>query len=361
VKGLGVVPFRVACLANNHSYDYGQEGLESTLKLLQKTGIAPIGAGLTPEQARSAFITTTIDGKRLAIINVSEGEEGAWYHRQSGVAPFDLPDIAQQIATLRKTNDILIVVAHAGREYIPIPPPYIHSAYRLLVEMGADAVIAHHPHVPQGIEIYRGKLIAYSLGNFAFWDPDGHPWQRIGYLLRVNFTGHELQSASLIPYAIHPQGLLLLRDQEKERFLRDLESHSAVLTQTDLVNTIWEVFADHWVQHSMNADLLQVAALLLSEANLLRATRLGFAAHQGIRGKLLRRFWLWIENNIANALPNARLRDKGAAILRNRFDTPAHRELYLTTLRRVLHNEVGNSPDWAVEFMARWYNALPHS
>ena len=85
-----------------------------------------------------------------------------------------------------RSGDFVLVIAHCGLEYIPFPPTYVTAAFRSMVEAGADCVIGHHPHVPQGIEWYQGRPIAYSLGNFVFYQhtdlvlPEGgilHPSQ----------------------------------------------------------------------------------------------------------------------------------------------------------------------------------------
>ena len=62
----------------------------------------------------------------------------------------------------------MLVIFHGGREYAPCPPPYVVNALRRFARAGACAVVAHHPHVPQGIEIVEGVPIAYSQGNFVF-------------------------------------------------------------------------------------------------------------------------------------------------------------------------------------------------
>ena len=78
-----------------------------------------------------------------------------------GVASLELERIEKQLAQLKETADFTLVVVHAGREHVPAPPPYIQTAYRRMVRAGANMVVAHHPHVLQGIEIYRG--CAYCL------------------------------------------------------------------------------------------------------------------------------------------------------------------------------------------------------
>lgn len=90
--------------------------------------------------------------------------------------------------------DYLIVYNHGGVEYMDVPLPEWREVYRTWIEMGADAVIASHPHVPQGYEMYNGKPICYSLGNFCF-DPLGenvseHWFESICCVLDVDAPHH---------------------------------------------------------------------------------------------------------------------------------------------------------------------------
>ena len=82
---------------------------------------------------------------------------------------------------------MLIVQVHAGVELLDVPIPEWRAKYRQLIDLGADVVIAHHPHVMQGIEEYKGKLICYSLGNFYFDYPSNHPQWNTGAMLTLDF------------------------------------------------------------------------------------------------------------------------------------------------------------------------------
>ena len=76
--------------------------------------------------------------------------------------------VLAEIGRVKKPDNIVIVVMHWGSELDPIPRSWQQVMGRKFIDVGADAVVGHHPHVIQGIETYRGKTIAYSLGNFAF-------------------------------------------------------------------------------------------------------------------------------------------------------------------------------------------------
>ena len=78
----------------------------------------------------------------------------------------DLDEIQNTINEIKKTCRWCVVVAHAGEEFTPLPSPYTRERYHKYLEMGADIVVAHHPHVPMNYETVGDKVIFYSLGNF---------------------------------------------------------------------------------------------------------------------------------------------------------------------------------------------------
>ena len=203
VEGLAAVPFQLACLANNHSMDFGPQGLARTRQILEEKDISYVGAGLDGREARRPLVAQ-IKGVRLAIVNAAEGEEGRSVADGPGVGDMDRDRLVQQIATLRNEADVVVAILHAGREWVPVPPPYVCQTYRALVEAGADLVVGQHPHVPQGVEVYQGRPIAYSLGNFALWTPKGTPTRHLGYLLKAHFRGVRLVRADIVPYRMRP-------------------------------------------------------------------------------------------------------------------------------------------------------------
>ena len=158
--------FNVAVLANNHVMDFGVEGLDTTMLQCRKARIAVVGAGLNQDEA---FAPLDIGSCRL--ISVAEHEFGAADKDKAGIAAVDRPvEIYSLIKRGRETGKFVVVIAHGGTELIPVPPPYLRQRYKLWIEYGADLIIGNHPHVVQGCELYKGKSIFYSLGNFVFFN-----------------------------------------------------------------------------------------------------------------------------------------------------------------------------------------------
>lgn len=163
--------FNVVSLANNHTMDFGTEGMETTRRAFGKARV--IGCG-SWQEAYKPLVMKTADGMRIAFLAATHCEFGTLtdksWHDEIGTAWLMHPDLDRTIQFLGggRCCDALIVIAHAGVEYMDVPLPEWRERYHRLIELGADAVIASHPHVPQGWEMYQGKPICYSLGNFCF-------------------------------------------------------------------------------------------------------------------------------------------------------------------------------------------------
>lgn len=355
VEGLAVVPFHLACLANNHSMDFGPQGLACTRQLLLEKGIFSVGAGLDGREARRPFVTQ-VEGVRLAIVNAAEGEEARSMADGPGVGDFDRDRLVQQIAALRSQADVVVAILHAGREWVPVPPPYVHHTYRALVEAGADLVVGHHPHVPQGVEVYQGRPIAYSLGNFVLWTPKGVPFRRLGYLLKAHFRGARLARVEIVPCRMRSDGLTVLSGADRVAFLADLAQASEPLSESSKVEAAWHAYADCWLKCDLAQDMITISSLLLDEVDLRTAWLAALSQHHGIWAKLARRGVRVLGKLISKSGNHYCHQDqaRGVAILRNRYDTPAHRELYLTALRGRMDEQREPAPVWALDLIKRW-------
>lgn len=149
--------FNLFSLANNHTLDMGKEGLEETKEWLKKYEINIIGDPLSgsSDNLNSAFFRDDIT-----------------FLAFNQIFPFIVKEeeIIKTIKTVKSLNpdNFLIVSLHWGEEYKLINSPAQQSLAHKIIEVGADLIIGHHPHIVQNIEKYQGKLIFYSLGNFIF-------------------------------------------------------------------------------------------------------------------------------------------------------------------------------------------------
>jgi poly-gamma-glutamate synthesis protein (capsule biosynthesis protein) len=146
--------FSALSLANNHTLDFGEEGLRQTKKNLSGGEITFFGDYENRGDNVSAVIA--VNGVKLGLVG---------YHSLSGK---NFNNAILDIKKLKETSDFVVVMPHWGNEYELFPSENQKNEARLFIDAGADAVIGGHPHVIQPAEIYKGKAIFYSLGNFVF-------------------------------------------------------------------------------------------------------------------------------------------------------------------------------------------------
>lgn len=156
----------IVTLANNHSMDYDAEGLKETLAHLETAGIEYMGAGKDLTHARRPQIID-VKGQRIAYL-AYWGEEYGAEANKPGVNNIREERIAEDIRAIRDQVDWVVVNYHWGQELADFPADWQTKLAHFTVDQGADLVVGHHPHVLQGAEIYKGRAIAYSLGNFIF-------------------------------------------------------------------------------------------------------------------------------------------------------------------------------------------------
>jgi poly-gamma-glutamate synthesis protein (capsule biosynthesis protein) len=173
---LGRVGFDYVSLTNNHAYDYGEPGFLDTLDNLSRSEIATSGAGRSLEEARRSW-DTTVRGQPVHVLSL-----GAYPRERNGFDGLRQASARDDRAGILWATDQLIadlpellsgagftiVMVHGGQEWAERPTEGQRRLYRQLANAGADLVVGSHPHVVQGLEGYRGSLIAYSLGNFLF-------------------------------------------------------------------------------------------------------------------------------------------------------------------------------------------------
>lgn len=161
--------FNFVSLANNHIYDYGQQGIEKTIEELKRFNIEFVGGGIDFDEAYKPKIIEK-NGIRLGLLAGCENEFGCLYEEQNrgGYAWLLHHKIEDNVRELKTKCDFIVLIAHAGVENIEIPIKEWRDVYKRLCDIGVDVIIGHHPHVPQGYEKYKNSLIFYSLGNFYF-------------------------------------------------------------------------------------------------------------------------------------------------------------------------------------------------
>ncbi|MGC9471138.1 MAG: CapA family protein [Bacteroidales bacterium] len=229
-KALRYGNIEIACLANNHIMDYGNEGLIDTLQYLNAAEIKYVGAGNSLNQARKPLIINK-KGHRIGIINICEHEFSIASDHTAGAAPIDEITNYYQIKDIRSNTDLIILIIHGGHEMYPFPSPRMVKLYRFYADLGVDVIIGHHPHVFSGYEIYHGVPIFYSLGNFLFDAPErSDMWYR-GFTVYLKISEKSISEIFLIPYSQFADGygIRLLNIKETGEFENIISEYNQVI------------------------------------------------------------------------------------------------------------------------------------
>ena len=226
----------LVCLANNHIIDNGNLGLKKTIYNLKKYKIHHIGADISQRKIYKPFLFKK-NNQKIAIINTSEGEEAnEKYNNHIGASDIDSYKVIDQIRSYKRKGYLIIIIAHAGVEYIPVPPPYIKDIFKNFAEEGADLVVGHHPHVSQGFEIYKNTPIFYSLGNFTMWKKNLRKNCYHSFFLNIEVQNNKLSCINLIPFQIKKNGLNLISKKIFYKYIIELNNH---LKKSDM---IWKAY-----------------------------------------------------------------------------------------------------------------------
>ena len=197
-------------ICNNHIMDSGVTGILDTLKLAGERGVKTLGAGMNITEASAPVIFNEAGGIGLIGVGYQRACRKADEDTPGCFSFSDLDRIRTQIEAIKSRCRWCVVVAHAGEEFTALPSPYTRRRYIEYLNMGADIVVSHHPHVPNNYETFDdGKVIFYSLGNFVF-DTD---YQRAqfhtdeGLFVKLSFTQEG--------FTFEPFGIKIDRDDER--------------------------------------------------------------------------------------------------------------------------------------------------
>jgi len=214
--------FNAVSLANNHVLDYGPQALLDTMALLDQEEIGHVGAGANEEQARQELVLD-INGLKVALLAYTRPAPASEYPQWAAgpdkpgtVFHQDRERMLDDVARARDKADILIVSMHWGNEYTHGVTDGQRELGHLLIDNGVDLVLGHHPHAPQGIEIYKDKPIVYSLGNFLFY-PFSMEITEETYILRARIGQGGVEEMRLLPVLLGDSQPYVPDDSELER------------------------------------------------------------------------------------------------------------------------------------------------
>jgi poly-gamma-glutamate capsule biosynthesis protein CapA/YwtB (metallophosphatase superfamily) len=193
---------RVVTLANNHSMDFGPLALKDTLDVLDQHDILYSGAGMNLKDARTPAILK-IKGLTVAFLAYSLTFPLDFFASagRPGTAPGYDEFVKSDIEKVRPRADLVVVSFHWGAELMTTAKDYQIDLGHKAIDWGADLVLGHHPHVLQELEVYRGRLIAYSLGNFVFGSESNR--SNFSMILLLTFHGKSLARIVAVPLDVN--------------------------------------------------------------------------------------------------------------------------------------------------------------
>ena len=205
-------------ISNNHFDDYGKNGRDATIAALEEQGVAYAG--------NEWLCVYRFDRIKIGLAGI----RGSLTQNKKEI-------ITRQIALLKEAGcQIILYSLHAGQEYAPKHNGMQRDMARYLIDAGADVVAGHHPHVVQGMEVYRNRLIFYSLGNCVFGG-NQDPRESDALTVRITFSleGGKLSSLQPALYPIRFTGSkngnafcpALLSGQQAETLLKKVQQDTA--------------------------------------------------------------------------------------------------------------------------------------
>jgi poly-gamma-glutamate capsule biosynthesis protein CapA/YwtB (metallophosphatase superfamily) len=237
LNGLKLAGIDAVNVANNHSANQGTSFFVKMLDTLRAADLPYFGGGKTTSVAKTPYIVT-VSGQKIALLGYSSivGSTAAGTNSPGmnylSMAPWGTYDqsqvdaMAADIRTAKQQADLVFVYYHWGTEYTHDANDDQRAVAHAAVDAGADLILGTHPHVVQGIEWYKDKLITYNLGNFVFDQDWSVPTQQ-GVILDATFDGNKLVDAKLRPYRINSTYQpVLASDAESQTILSDIFTHS---------------------------------------------------------------------------------------------------------------------------------------
>ena len=147
------IGFNIFNLANNHAFNFGKDGFDQSINYLSENSIDYFGA---PNNLNKIYTIENIRGVKIGFVGYSE----------LGTDNFD--KVIDEVKKIKQEVDFVVVYTHWGTEYKTMFSGGQQKMAHELIDAGADLVLGSHPHVVQPIEVYKNKIIFYSLGNFLF-------------------------------------------------------------------------------------------------------------------------------------------------------------------------------------------------
>ncbi|GAB4469898.1 MAG: hypothetical protein OHK0037_28350 [Elainellaceae cyanobacterium] len=221
--------------AGNGTADAPTSQLKQTIQTLEQQGLRPVGAGRNRREARQPEIVE-VRGKRIAYLGYSDSDLQAAGFWQAGTNPALEEQISEDIDAIRSQVDWVVVNYRWGEDLASFPSDRQVRLCRFAIDQGADLVVGYHPAVLQGAEIYKGRAIAYSLGDFIFQPeaPDkaasAEPADYDTAMLKVSLREEQMR-LEFLPVQVKQNKAAIAPAGQGQEILRYLEQASALFDQ----------------------------------------------------------------------------------------------------------------------------------
>ena len=241
VNGLVAMGVTEVCLANNHSYDYGERGLRDTMAVLDEAGIPYLGVGDDNTDSRKPYFFEC-DGKRFSVINVCEHEYSYALDDRCGANPFDPYLTMQDIRMAKSLSDYTFVVYHGGKENCRYPSERLHDLCHEMVLSGADVVLCQHSHCIGCYESFAGGHIVYGQGNLNFLGFGNLETWQTGMAVEIIIESGAL-SLAFHPLVFTDDSASLATGEQMRDILRDFAKRNESLKNGEWING-WKSFCE---------------------------------------------------------------------------------------------------------------------
>lgn len=260
IKILNHLHISAVNLSNNHIFDYGEEGYQLTIDLLDKNGIKYFGTDGKSIYIEDKHNKLAFSGFCCYTTNPMKNVE----YGSHGVNEFDFTKVSKILKENSSKGYFNIFSVHSGFEHVNYPSLENIIISRKLAELSPYIYYGHHPHVIQGLEIYKGSLIAHSLGNFSFDDvyssANDKPLvtlsdnNRTGLILEITIEDNKISSYKPTSIYIEKDGSIsiiktdntiyysfnhLLKDEESYRTMRNELIHDYISSRKSMRNFKW--------------------------------------------------------------------------------------------------------------------------
>lgn len=224
-------------LANNHVFDFGVQGFKDTCEILEKNNISYAGSS-----AKLSSYSKQINNKKLCFYFVSEHQFN-YFSNNVGVNLLELERCFKEVSELKKSNDVVFVMFHGGREYYEYPTPKQQEICRKFVDSGASIVICQHSHCVGCKETYKNSTIIYGQGNFAFPYRDNE-FFKIGLIIEAVIGENNNVNLQYIPIMHEIPGTIEIATENKAKDILDGFFERSEILKIKSVEELYSSFVD---------------------------------------------------------------------------------------------------------------------